>query len=116
MENYFQHLYNVIPETVEPEDKNKHLAAIASPNSSEAPILGLFKAWLMYADDYLNQKGRQVGEDGNVGSEWADIGKGIEGLLNGRIGRLHRKTLHGLIDHALRTALVDETEDDEETD
>jgi hypothetical protein len=116
MENYFQHLYNIVPETVEPEARNKHLDAIASPISSEAPILGLFRAWLMYADDYRNQNGRQVGQDGNVGSEWADIGKGIDGLLNGRIGRLHRETLRGLIDQALCEALVDETEDDEETD
>ena len=58
------------------------------PRDVEVPIVGMLKHWLEYRDHYSATSENGIGADYVLGPEWAAIGMGIRGLLNGDCGRL----------------------------
>lgn len=76
----------------------RHWLAFQSPKrNSEAAIVGLMQAAANYADLHLASYGSKIGDDGVLGEHWADIVRGILGLLNGDCGRLDCGTLDGTL-------------------
>ena len=83
--------------------KERHAAALASPRSGfERALTGMLAGWLRYADAHRNQYESHIGNDGVLGDEWARIGAGLRGLLNGALGRFDAGTLDSLIADTLR--------------
>lgn len=83
--------------------KERHIAALTAPRPGfEAAFIGMLAGWLRYADAHRNQYGSHIGTDGVLGDEWARIGAGLRGLLNGALGRLDAGTLDSLIAETLR--------------
>lgn len=80
----------------------RHLSAIARPNDSfESAVVPLLRAWLDYADAHQNAYGSEIGEDSMLGPNWARIGSGLRGLLDGNIGRLDANTLDRILVNTL---------------
>lgn len=77
--------------------QERHTAALRAPTYAEEGILSILRGWLQYADRHRLQFESGIGEDYVLGPHWADIGRGIRGLLNGELGRLDGGTLDGLI-------------------
>lgn len=50
-----------------------------------------------YADDHHDKFGSRIGDDGVLGEHWADILRGVRGLLNGDCGNLDCGTVDALI-------------------
>ena len=55
------------------------------------------KGFAQYAETHQRQFESTIGEDYVLGPEWAQIGKGILGLLNGETCRLDCGTVDGFI-------------------
>jgi hypothetical protein len=108
----FLSLLEIYPVTSPPDYEDTHKQALSAPNEKEAPIVGLLKSWLMYADQYRNQFGKQIGEDEEeLGRNWKGAGKAIVGLTGGQVGRLHRNTLRAVVEQALSIADFEPDED-----
>lgn len=87
-----------VPST--PDDtgwKTRHQRAIFDPKEFEQPIITMLHGWLIYAERHQKQYESPIGDDGVLGVEWAHIGRGILGLLNGDCGRLDCGTLDTII-------------------
>ena len=91
----------------EPWQKRHHQAELC-PQGFERPIYNMIAAWLEYADRHQKLYGSGIGQDGVLGHEWAKIGLGLRGLLNGETGRLDCGTLDGVILGALKAEGLDE--------
>lgn len=80
----------------------RHRNAWHSPfGSPERPVRDMIVGWLMYADQHRERFGSTIGEDGVLGADWAAIGSGLLGLLNGETGRFDCGTLDAIIGNAL---------------
>lgn len=77
--------------------KERHERAVRLPSTTEAPIVGLLRAWSNYALEHKRRYDSSIGDDGVLGPEWQKIGEGIRGLLNGNTGRLDCGTLDSII-------------------
>jgi hypothetical protein len=77
--------------------QDRHDAAIDAPKGFEVPIVAMLKGWALYAERHKAEYDSLIGDDGVLGSEWAEIGKALLGLLNGQLGRLDGGTLDGYI-------------------
>lgn len=75
----------------------RHAQAWASPNGFEAGIVGLLKALANYADQHLARYESRIGEDGVIGTAWAEALGAARTMLNGELGRLDGGTL----DHSI---------------
>jgi hypothetical protein len=76
----------------------RHWLAFNNPRrSTEVSIVNLMKATALHADNHREAYGSGIGEDGVLGDHWADIVRGIRGLLNGDCGRLDCGTLDGTL-------------------
>lgn len=90
--------------------KKRHLDALEWPQGLEVPISGMLSFWLDYAERHQAQYESTIGEDGALGVEWAQIGRGILGLLNGETGRLDCGTLDTIIrDNLAEMGFSDDT-------
>jgi hypothetical protein len=113
----FLSLLEIYPITSPPDRENIHRQSVSAPNENEAPIVGLLKSWLMYADQYRNQFGKQIGQDDEeLGRNWKSAGKAIVGLAGGQVGRLHRNTLRAVVEQAMSIADFEPDEDLDEED
>lgn len=63
----------------------------------EQPLALLVRATAQYADEYQLEFGSKVGDDGVLGEHWADIVRGLRGLLNGPLGRLDGGTMDKIL-------------------
>ena len=81
---------------------SRHERAILAPQGSEAPVVGMLKSWLTYADVHRERFESGIGEDYVLGPEWAKIGVGLLGLLNGECGRLDCGTVDSIIRATLK--------------
>lgn len=108
----FLSLLEIYPITSPPDHEDAHKQAVSALNEKEAPVVGLLRSWLMYADQYRNQFGRQIGEDEEeLGNNWKAAGHAISGLLAGEVGHLHTKTPRLVVEQAMSTAGFDLDED-----
>ncbi len=83
----------------------RHQEAVLCPRPDyEQALVEMLSSWLRYADAVTNCWESGIGQDGVLGTEWAAIGSGLRGLLNGEIGRLDG----GTVDSILVNALTDE--------
>ena len=80
--------------------QQRHRSAILGNH----PVAVMLRAWLDYADRYTARYDSGIGEDTVLGDEWAAIGRGLLGLLNGDCGQLDCGTVDGII----RAALIDD--------
>jgi hypothetical protein len=85
----------------------RHSAAFRNPRCDEA-IVGLIRSAAAYADQHQRRFESRIGEDGCLGEYWADIVRGIRGLLNGECGRLDCGTLDCLILDMLHAEGIEE--------
>jgi hypothetical protein len=76
--------------------QTRHMAALRTPTGFEVAIVEMLKAWALYADTHSRRYESKIGHD-VLGDEWAAIGRGIRGLLNGETGHLDCGTLDGFI-------------------
>jgi hypothetical protein len=83
--------------------KARHEQALRAPTpgTHEAALVGMFGAWVAYAEAHRRAYDSPIGDDGVLGDEWRAIGHGLLGLLNGDLGRLDG----GSMDRAIRTVL-----------
>jgi hypothetical protein len=78
--------------------QGRHIGAVACPRTEyERALVELLSGWLRYADAAQERWESGIGNDYVLGPNWAQIGTGIRGLLNGDLGRLDGGTL----DHVL---------------
>lgn len=75
----------------------KHNDAVRRQNGLEAPIVGMFNALQAHASAHHALYGSHIGEDGVLGEHWADMLRGLRGLLNGECGRLDCGTVDAAI-------------------
>lgn len=75
-----------------------HTNAMTFNVDGPGPIIAsMVKAWAKYADFHQDRYLSEIGDDGFIGTHWADMGKAILGLLNGETGGLDCGTLDGII-------------------
>jgi hypothetical protein len=80
----------------------RHFDAVVLPaDLFERALVGMLGGWLLYADAHQRAYASSIGDDAVLGQEWAVIGAGLLGLLNGHLGRLDGGTL----DNVLRDTL-----------
>ncbi len=79
----------------------RHRDAVSEPKGAETPIVGLFWAWLTYADTHRARFESGIGEDYVLGPVWATIGRSLRELLNSDCGRLDCGTLDGIVCNVL---------------
>ncbi len=77
--------------------QDRHDLAVKSLIPCEYSIVSMAQGWALYAQNQKRRHGSSIGEDYVLGPEWAQIGKGILGLLNGETGRLDCGTVDGFI-------------------
>lgn len=65
-----------------------HNDAVYHPVGIERAWGHLLKGWEIYAINYRQSHGADIGEDGVLGPEWGQIGESLRALLNGPTGRL----------------------------
>lgn len=82
--------------------QERHLAAVLAPRGPEAPLVGLIRAWLEYADQHKRRYQSGIGDDGVLGVNWSRIGRELRALLNGESGNLDCGTLNSVICGALQ--------------
>lgn len=83
--------------------QDRHDEAVSSPKVGfERAIAQMLKGWQEYAHTVKRRYESQIGKDYVLGPEWEAIGKGIEGLLNGELGRLDAGTLDSFIRGTLK--------------
>lgn len=83
--------------------KERHRDAVQRPKAGyEFALVEMLSGWLRYADAVQNRWESGIGQDGVLGSEWAAIGSGLRGLLNGELGRLDGGTVDALLVNALQ--------------
>lgn len=61
------------------------------------PVCLLIDAAAVYADAHQRRFESRIGDDGVLGPEWAQIVRGIRGLLNGELGALDGGTLDSIL-------------------
>ena len=84
--------------------QRRHLEAFEAwrgRSKHESAVAAMVKGWLEYADAHRERFESTIGEDGVLGPEWAAIGRGLLGLLNGETGRFDCGTLDAIIANAL---------------
>jgi len=86
----------------EPAYLVNHRNAMKSPRGPEEPIVRMYDAWRLYAQNHQRRYESPIGHDGVMGPAWASIGSAIIDLLNGETGRIDCGTL----DHVIRTYAV----------
>ena len=75
----------------------RHNAAVRRPRASEAGILKACEALRILATSYAEDNDDPIGNDGVLGPCWADMARGVLGLLNGDCGRLDCGTVDSYI-------------------
>ena len=80
----------------------RHNAAVLCPRASEAGILKACEALRIIATSYAENCDGPIGNDGVLGPCWADMARGVLGLLNGDCGRLDC----GTVDHYIRNLYI----------
>lgn len=81
----------------------RHFEAVLTPSCLfERAIVGMLGGWLLYADAHYKAYSTPIGDDGVLGLEWAAIGAGLLGLLNGHLGRLDGGTLDSILRDTLQ--------------
>ena len=73
--------------------QGRHDSAIDHPRGPEVALVGMLKGWQAYAESHQARYESAIGDDGVLGDQWRAIGEGIQGLLDGEIGRLDCGTL-----------------------
>lgn len=66
------------------------------------PLVMMLRGWVQYAGKHKNRYGSGIGEDGVLGAEWEEIGRGLLGLLNGETDGLDCGSIDGNIRDALK--------------
>lgn len=88
--------------------KERHTAAMACPRTEyEKALVELLSGWLRYADAVEERWESGIGKDYVLGPNWAQIGAGIRGLLNGDLGRMDAGSLDGLLCRTLEAEGLD---------
>jgi hypothetical protein len=82
--------------------QTRHLAALQTPKGFESAIVGLIRAWAIYADSHKARYDSGIGEDGLLGDFWSQMSKQLRGLLDGETGRLDCGTLATFISETLK--------------
>lgn len=78
--------------------QERHMGAVSCPRTEyERALVELLCGWLRYADAVQGAWESGIGKDYVLGPNWAQIGAGIRGLLNGDLGRMDGGTLDGLL-------------------
>ena len=80
----------------------RHRQAITAPaHEFERAYVWMLAGWLLYADAHRNAYESTICDDGVLGKEWAAIGDGLRGLLNGDLKRLDGGTLDSILNDTL---------------
>jgi hypothetical protein len=83
---------------------DRHLMAVTLPNSDyEKAVVEMLSGWLRYADAVQSAWDSSIGNDYVLGPNWAQIGAGLRGLLNGELGRIDAGTLDSILCRTLET-------------
>ena len=89
--------------------RERHAAAMRRPCADfEEGLVGIFGGWVAYAEAYREAFESGISNDYVLGPEWARVGRGLLGLLNGPTGRLDCGTLDGAIREALDAHGIEE--------
>ena len=81
----------------------QHLTALHTPREGfEGALVAMLQGWLLYADTVASTYGSGIGGDYVLGPQWAAIGHGLRGLLNGETGRLDCGLVDGILGDTLQ--------------
>lgn len=86
----------------EPAYLINHRHAMRMPIGAEVPIVRMYDAWRLYAQNHQRRYDSPIGHDAVLGPAWAAIGSAIVDLLNGESGRIDCGTL----DRTMRTYAI----------
>jgi hypothetical protein len=84
------------------EAARRHAIAKTTDTGAGCAIRVMLTGWGLYAEAHLKSYESAIGDDGVLGDEWAAIGKGILGLLNGERGGFDGGSLNANIREFMR--------------
>lgn len=87
----------------------RHNSAMSSPGPIESPFVKILSALGELAKN-SESSGYKIGEDGYSSDYWADIAKGLTGLLSTETGRLDGGKMHSAILKLAKDNNVDQIE------
>ena len=92
--------------TVQPTYLERHIRAVASPDSTEKPIVDL----IQFLSDFRKNSDSPLSQDSYAGPIWLEILKAARGLLSTELGRLDGGILDAFILEELTEAGFSESD------
>lgn len=94
----------MIPFIHDPKERwqRDHNAALVAPVGIEASVVSLIYGWIQYESRYTGLYHKPISADSILFLSWVLLGRNIQELIKGPIGRLDSETLFNLVGEKLK--------------